>query len=195
MPVCLIRLRSGNETDPVPGIALATNHSLIPRSSLYPWNEGDLFYAMKSHYTLALPTAIIMQPDIVLDEGRPLELTCITTGAPPPTVIWSRDGMTFDPMDTRITISEESLQITNVIVQDTGTYYCTATSTTGTVATSTMVTVLDVPMENMLSPFIGRLGQTTELNCSSNLPPGESELFPVHSYIEDGFVQIDPTIV
>ena len=81
--------------------------------------------------------------------------------------------MTFDPMDARINILGESLQISDVFVNDTGTYYCTATSTTGTVATSTMVTVLDVAMENMVDPFIGSLGQTAELNCSSSLPPGE----------------------
>ena len=66
-----------------------------------------------------------------------LQLQCLATGAPPPEVTWSREGMTFDIDDERVEMMGGSLVITGVNESDSGTYYCTAISTAGRVAVST----------------------------------------------------------
>ena len=136
--------------------------------------------------------ADILSPnDVVLSEGMTLQLECNASGAPLPEVIWSRDGATFDPQDSRVNMSGRTLVVTSVDEDDSGVYYCTATSSAGTVSTSTRLTVLDLSAENLtLTPgtFVSRhdfifqpsmplcvsalLGMSIELECSDALPVG-----------------------
>ncbi len=73
---------------------------------------------------------ILMEP-VVIATGSILQLDCLVSGAPPPTVIWSHDGQVIDP--TRADTSSTSLIINDVLLNDTGRYYCVATSTAGQV--------------------------------------------------------------
>lgn len=99
--------------------------------------------------SVALPTANITGPyDLVLAADTTLMLECITTGAPPPSVVWSKDGMSFDPGDRRITVEDETLEITQIGEADSGVYHCTASSTAGTVGDSVRVTVVEVETQN-----------------------------------------------
>ncbi len=86
--------------------------------------------------------------DLVLPIDETLMLECDTTGAPPPDVAWSKDGLTFDPSDNRVNEMGETLVITLVNEMDSGMFHCTAASTAGTVADSVRVTVVDVGAQN-----------------------------------------------
>ena len=85
----------------------------------------------------ARPVANISGPgDIIITAGMTLQLQCQATGAPPPNITWSRDGMTFDPSSERVVMTGRSLEIMNVNEDDSGTYFCIAVSTAGRVAVS-----------------------------------------------------------
>ena len=85
----------------------------------------------------ARPVVNISGPgDIIITAGMTLQLQCQATGAPPPNITWSRDGMTFDPSSERVVMTGRSLEIMNVNEDDSGTYFCIAVSTAGRVAVS-----------------------------------------------------------
>uniref|UniRef100_A0AAV2JBB3 Uncharacterized protein n=1 Tax=Knipowitschia caucasica TaxID=637954 RepID=A0AAV2JBB3_KNICA len=59
-------------------------------------------------------------------------LRCQTSGSPPPTVQWKRDGASVSPVDSRLTLTESgSLEIRYAKLGDTGLYTCVATSPSG----------------------------------------------------------------
>ena len=72
----------------------------------------------------------------------PLQLKCLASGAPLPTIMWSRRGMTFDSTNSRLQLSGNSLTIDDVMQNDTGRYFCCATSSAGTAAASIEVVVV-----------------------------------------------------
>lgn len=91
------------------------------------------------------PTAGISGPSsIVLAAGDSLQLDCMTTGSPPPTVVWSRNGETFDLDDSRIRILGMTLIIVDLNELDSGMYNCIATSSAGQVSVAVPVAVVNV---------------------------------------------------
>lgn len=106
---------------------------------------------------------------VVLAEGMTLQLTCVTSGAPPPTSMWSRDGETFDLMDSRLIIEEDSLVINNVVIDDSGQYFCSVTSSAGTTASS--IDVIVVATVDLVTPLtIATIGDRVVLECANDLP-------------------------
>lgn len=102
---------------------------------------------------------------------------CTTTGAPPPQVTWSLDGVTFDPNDTRVEMPGMALLIvSNVTVNDSGVYHCVAMSTAGAVATSRRVTILD-PGVGGSRVIMGQLSQFATIPCLEGLPPGAAVMW------------------
>ena len=84
-------------------------------------------------------------------------------------VMWSRQGMTFDLMNTRLEIEGDFLLVNDVIESDSGRYFCSATSSAGTAASSIDVAV--VRTENMTIPItIATVGDTAVLECDRDLP-------------------------
>ena len=79
---------------------------------------------------------------LILFEGMSLQLNCLASGAPFPTIMWSRRGMTFDPTNSRLQLIRNSLTIDDVMQNDTGRYFCCATSSAGTAAASIEVAVV-----------------------------------------------------
>lgn len=57
--------------------------------------------------------------------GHPVELPCMVTGVPQPTLAWTKDGKTFSAS------ADGSLVLRDVGLDDEGTYTCTATNTAG----------------------------------------------------------------
>ena len=86
--------------------------------------------------------AMATPPYVVLNQSATLLLFCNASGAPPPKVHWSVNGFTFNPKDTRVTSNDTSLRIANVGVNDSGMYYCCASSGSLSVSSSVYVTVL-----------------------------------------------------
>ena len=126
---------------------------------------------------------------MVLAEGMTLQLTCVTSGAPPPVTMWSREGMTFNLMNERLEIEGNSLTVTDVIVSDSGRYICSSSSSAGTTAGSIDVAVVrtenvrteNVTIDNMTIPMTIRIpvtipitnatvGDTAVLQCDDDLP-------------------------
>ena len=117
-----------------------------------------------------LPIATIegMQ-EVYTVTGMSLTLSCTGSGAPPPDLSWSVDGRSLDEADERVSMVGGSLTISPANVNDSGTYYCSAMSTAGTVASSVEVRVLplsSVPDEN---DIIGTRGDNMLLDCAPGL--------------------------
>ncbi|KAJ8666823.1 hypothetical protein QAD02_008485, partial [Eretmocerus hayati] len=72
---------------------------------------------------------------LVLKSGEPLHLSCSATGHPQPTVSWSKDYNSeqpvIDPYETGTSGPTASIDINSVSVEDEGTYICKANSLAG----------------------------------------------------------------
>ena len=137
-------------------------------------------------FCIEFPVANIIPSDIVIiPEFSPLELSCVTSGTPPPQVTWSRDGMLLQADGTEVIITEDNLVITNSSVLNSGQYHCTATSSAGLVSSAVQVLVLSE--EQRLTEAVVRADVLLE--CSSGVPAGvavqwsfnDSTLTPVSS--------------
>lgn len=100
-------------------------------------------------------------------EGMSLDLTCTGSGAPPPDLSWSVDGRSFDESDERVSMTGGSLMISLVNTNDSGTYYCTAMSSAGTVANSVGIRVLPEVIDPI--PVVGTKGDNMWLDCAPRL--------------------------
>ena len=119
-----------------------------------------------------LPQADILAPDdVILLVGEFLQLDCMTSGVPPPDVTWSRNGMSLNSSDSRLSIVGSSLQLLDVSISDSGIYYCSAFSSAGRVASSVRVTVIDGQALN-LTTISANSGDNVSFECVSELPPG-----------------------
>ncbi|KAL5480076.1 hypothetical protein EMCRGX_G023697 [Ephydatia muelleri] len=112
-----------------------------------------------------LSVALAGSPYVVLDQSATLTLYCNASGAPPPEVKWSINGVAFNPNDTRVTSNNTSLSIRSVRVNDSGVYYCCASSGGTSVSSSVYVTVLDGTSENNISSIFAYVGTTALLPC------------------------------
>lgn len=118
--------------------------------------------------------------DVILNVGNTLQLTCAISGVPMPVVTWSRNGMTLDLSDSRLSILGPSLQLVSVTENDTGIYYCSAFSSAGRVASSVRVTVINgEAMNSTITPAVA--GEDVTLNCSADLPLGVQVMWSFNS--------------
>ena len=147
---------------------------------------GVCWYIAIYLYVAVFPTAMIVPDEtVVILNGTVLELSCVTSGTPPPQVTWSRDGMLLQADGTEVIITEDNLVITNSSVLNSGQYHCTATSSAGLVSSAVQVLVLSE--EQRLTEAVVRADVLLE--CSSGVPAGvavqwsfnDSTLAPVSS--------------
>lgn len=73
--------------------------------------------------------------------GRPVELPCIASGYPNPAVRWIKDGRPL-PADSRWTKRITGLTISDLRVEDSGTYICEVTNTFGSAEVTGTLTVI-----------------------------------------------------
>ncbi|XP_061607732.1 roundabout homolog 1-like isoform X2 [Phyllopteryx taeniolatus] len=81
-----------------------------------------------------LPPPVIRQGPVnqTVPVDSTVVLSCHTTGVPPPSVHWKKDGAVLSPADTRLSVAESgSLEIRYTKLGDTGFYTCVATSPNG----------------------------------------------------------------
>ena len=123
------------------------------------------------------PTAVISTTDfLIISAGSPFQLTCLTSGTPPPSVSWSRDGMALE--EEVVMITGATLRIASAERNDSGEYHCSAASSAGLVSSSVLVQVLGStqPVTTMAV-----VREDVVLDCSSELPPGTPVLWSFNS--------------
>ncbi|XP_067391212.1 hemicentin-1 isoform X2 [Emydura macquarii macquarii] len=70
--------------------------------------------------------------DYIVILHSPLELDCLATGTPPPTIMWLKDGQPVEEGDGyKILLNGRKLLISRAQVSDTGRYKCVATNKAG----------------------------------------------------------------
>lgn len=122
----------------------------------------------------ALPVANLTAPEfLIVPNFSPLELSCVTSGTPPPQVMWSRDGMVLEADGSQVVVMAGSLLIANASQSDSGQYHCSASSSAGLVSSSVQVLVLSE--EDSLTEAV--VGQDVVLECSSQVPSGVEVLW------------------
>ena len=127
---------------------------------------------MGPFFTAVLPTATIEgSKEVFLVEEMTLQLECMGTGAPPPDLSWSVDGRSLDLADERVTVMGGSLTISPVNRSDSGTYYCSAMSTAGTVSSSVDVRVFGVG-DDVEGEVVGTRGESMLLDCGPGVDRG-----------------------
>ncbi|NXN24555.1 HMCN2 protein, partial [Nycticryphes semicollaris] len=138
--------------------------------------------------------------------GTPLELTCVVTGVPVPTVTWEKDGrLLAGPWLVQVLAEGRFLQIQAVGAADGGEYSCRATNTLGDTSLHVRVEVHVAP-EIQPSPEEARalLNGSVVLPCQAEGWPvprvtwwKDGRLLPLHrsnrlQLLTGGSLQIDP---
>uniref|UniRef100_A0A8B9F7D4 Ig-like domain-containing protein n=1 Tax=Amazona collaria TaxID=241587 RepID=A0A8B9F7D4_9PSIT len=89
----------------------------------------------------SIPTMLDSFQSREVRAGRPVELPCIASGYPNPAVRWIKDGRPL-PADSRWTKRITGLSISELRVEDSGTYICEVTNTFGSAEVTGTLTVI-----------------------------------------------------
>ncbi|XP_061448797.1 cell adhesion molecule DSCAML1 isoform X3 [Rhineura floridana] len=103
--------------------------------------------------------------------GQMVELPCIASGYPNPAIRWIKDGRPL-PADSRWTKRVTGLTISDLQVEDSGTYICEVTNTFGSAEVTGTLTVID-PLHITLTPkkLKTGIGSTVILSCALSGSP------------------------
>ncbi|NXG63749.1 DSCL1 protein, partial [Hemiprocne comata] len=103
--------------------------------------------------------------------GGLVELPCIASGYPNPAVRWIKDGRPL-PADSRWAKRVTGLTISDLRVEDSGTYICEVTNTFGSAEVTGTLTVID-PLRVTLTPkkLKTGIGSTVILSCALSGSP------------------------
>ncbi|NXS41569.1 DSCL1 protein, partial [Balaeniceps rex] len=119
----------------------------------------------------SIPTMLDSFQSREVKAGRLLELPCIASGYPNPAVRWIKDGRPL-PADSRWTKRITGLTISDLRVEDSGTYICEVTNTFGSAEVTGTLTVID-PLRVTLTPkkLKTGIGSTVILSCALSGSP------------------------
>ncbi|NXW90066.1 DSCL1 protein, partial [Alopecoenas beccarii] len=119
----------------------------------------------------SIPTMLDSFQSREVRTGRPVELPCIASGYPNPAVRWIKDGRPL-PADGRWTKRITGLAISDLRVEDSGTYICEVTNTFGSAEVTGTLTVID-PLRVTLTPkkLKTGIGSTVILSCALSGSP------------------------
>uniref|UniRef100_A0A672V599 Cell adhesion molecule DSCAML1 n=1 Tax=Strigops habroptila TaxID=2489341 RepID=A0A672V599_STRHB len=119
----------------------------------------------------SIPTMLDSFQSREVRAGRPVELPCIASGYPNPAVRWIKDGRPL-PTDGRWTKRITGLSISDLRVEDSGTYICEVTNTFGSAEVTGTLTVID-PLRVTLTPkkLKTGIGSTVILSCALSGSP------------------------
>ncbi|NXX16776.1 DSCL1 protein, partial [Podargus strigoides] len=119
----------------------------------------------------SIPTMLDSFQSREVKAGRPVELPCIASGYPNPAVRWIKDGRPL-PADSRWTKRITGLTISDLRVEDGGTYICEVTNTFGSAEVTGTLTVID-PLRVTLTPkkLKTGIGSTVILSCALSGSP------------------------
>lgn len=140
---------------------------------------------MISHWNLfaandmSLPSVNINPPVNDYYEGERIQLECVATGNPTPTISWQRASRRPLPMSAEH--FDELFIIESARVEDSGEYRCIATNTAGSSDRTAVISVRprpsrplrDLLMVTPTQPTVNE-GQSTRVVCtgSTNVPAG-----------------------
>ncbi|KAK2532820.1 Dscaml1, partial [Columba guinea] len=119
----------------------------------------------------SIPTMLDSFQSREVRTGRPVELPCIASGYPNPAVRWIKDGRPL-PADSRWSKRITGLTISDLRVEDSGTYICEVTNTFGSAEVTGTLTVID-PLRVTLTPkkLKTGIGSTVILSCALSGSP------------------------
>ncbi|XP_028942485.1 Down syndrome cell adhesion molecule-like protein 1 homolog, partial [Antrostomus carolinensis] len=119
----------------------------------------------------SIPTMLDSFQSREVKAGRPLELPCIASGNTNPAIRWIKDGRPL-PADSRWTKRITGLTISDLRVEDSGTYICEVTNTFGSAEVTGTLTVID-PLRVTLTPkkLKTGIGSTVILSCALSGSP------------------------
>ncbi|NXL51085.1 DSCL1 protein, partial [Podilymbus podiceps] len=138
----------------------------------------------------SIPTMLDSFQSREVKAGRLVELPCIASGYPNPAVRWIKDGRPL-PADGRWAKRVTGLTISDLRVEDSGTYICEVTNTFGSAEVTGTLTVID-PLRVTLTPkkLKTGIGSTVILSCALSGSPEyvirwyrNTELVVVDDYI------------
>ena len=92
----------------------------------------------------ARPTIVDLPAPDTITEGMRFELVCTFTGDPQPAIGWEKNGSVFLLGDGRRIINStgrSALEITSLLVNDTGVYTCSVTNVAGMASRSVRLEV------------------------------------------------------
>ncbi|NXH13033.1 DSCL1 protein, partial [Bucco capensis] len=119
----------------------------------------------------SIPTMLDSFQSREVKVGRLVELPCIASGYPNPAVRWIKDGRPL-PADSRWSKRITGLTISDLRVEDSGTYICEVTNTFGSAEVTGTLTVID-PLRVTLTPkkLKTGIGSTVILSCALSGSP------------------------
>ncbi|NWH59517.1 DSCL1 protein, partial [Geococcyx californianus] len=138
----------------------------------------------------SIPTMLDSFQSREVKAGRLVELPCIASGYPNPAVRWIKDGRPL-PADSRWTKRITGLTISDLRVEDSGTYICEVTNTFGSAEVTGTLTVID-PLRVTLTPkkLKTGIGSTVILSCALSGSPE----YVIHWYRNTDLVVVDDYI-
>uniref|UniRef100_A0A8C0U8K9 Cell adhesion molecule DSCAML1 n=1 Tax=Cyanistes caeruleus TaxID=156563 RepID=A0A8C0U8K9_CYACU len=158
---------------PVLGFLLPSVHALYTKLQFFPY-----FSKMEQPNSSpnpdpaeSIPTMLDSFQSREVKAGRLVELPCIASGYPNPAVRWIKDGRPL-PADSRWTKRITGLTISDLRVEDSGTYICEVTNTFGSAEVTGTLTVID-PLRVTLTPkkLKTGIGSTVILSCALSGSP------------------------
>ncbi|XP_033613007.1 leucine-rich repeats and immunoglobulin-like domains protein 1 isoform X2 [Fukomys damarensis] len=140
-------------------------------------NHFGSTYSQKARLTVnVLPSFTKMPYDIAIRTGTTARLECAATGHPNPQIAWQKDGGTDFPAarERRMHVmpDDDVFFITDVKIDDSGVYSCTAQNSAGSISANATLTVLETPsLAVPLEDRVVSLGETVALQCKANGSP------------------------
>ncbi|KAM7409728.1 hypothetical protein PAMA_001291 [Pampus argenteus] len=127
------------------------------------------------HVPPSIRTTGLAERAVVLQ--KPISLECISSGIPPPSITWLKDGR---PVDT----TQEHLKVTEARLEDSGRYTCLATNAAGEAQQHIRLSVHEPPSIRSSGEIINQTilsGFPTELECKATGSP-----LPAITWYKDG---------
>lgn len=113
----------------------------VGRSLAVSSSPGDPVSSPNADPAESIPTMLDSFQSREVRTGRPVELPCIASGYPNPAVRWIKDGRPL-PADSRWSKRITGLTISDLRVEDSGTYICEVTNTFGSAEVTGTLTVI-----------------------------------------------------
>ncbi|XP_063116283.1 leucine-rich repeats and immunoglobulin-like domains protein 1 isoform X2 [Cavia porcellus] len=140
-------------------------------------NHFGSTYSQKARLTVnVLPSFTKMPYDIAIRTGTMARLECAATGHPNPQIAWQKDGGTDFPAarERRMHVmpDDDVFFITDVKIDDSGVYSCTAQNSAGSISANATLTVLETPsLAVPLEDRVVSVGETVALQCKATGSP------------------------
>ncbi|XP_023569109.1 leucine-rich repeats and immunoglobulin-like domains protein 1 isoform X2 [Octodon degus] len=140
-------------------------------------NHFGSTYSQKARLTVnVLPSFTKMPYDIAIRTGTTARLECAATGHPNPQIAWQKDGGTDFPAarERRMHVmpDDDVFFITDVKIDDSGIYSCTAQNSAGSISANATLTVLETPsLAVPLEDRVVSVGETVALQCKATGSP------------------------